>query len=137
VFAEPTGGTPLSRPEDELNVAQAGRLLMLKVSGLPSGSLALGKKLYGWSSTTVVGGVPPMVGGEFVAVTVIEKAGREAESCPSLAEMTMPPYVPAFDAEGAPLRVPVALSKLAHDGRPAIEKESLEPSGSLADGLKL
>jgi hypothetical protein len=31
----------------------------------------------------------------------------------------------------------VAVSKLAHDGRPAIEKLSLEPSGSLALGLKL
>jgi hypothetical protein len=32
-----------------------------------------------------------MVGGEFAAVTVIVKAGREAESWPSLAVMTMPP----------------------------------------------
>ena len=49
----------------------------------------------------------------------------------------MPEEVPAFDAAGTPLKVPVAVSKLAQDGRPAIEKVSLEPSGSLAVGRKL
>ncbi len=44
VAAEPAGGVPLSRPELAVNVAHAGRLAMLKVSALPSGSLAVGTK---------------------------------------------------------------------------------------------
>ena len=45
---------------------------MLNVSGLPSGSLAVGAKPYSSPSTTLVAGVPLIVGGEFDAVTVIE-----------------------------------------------------------------
>jgi hypothetical protein len=45
VFAEPTGGVPLRRPELALNEAQEGRFATRNVSVSPSGSLAVGRKL--------------------------------------------------------------------------------------------
>ncbi len=78
-----------------------------------------------------------MVGGVFDTTTVTVNAGRAVESWPSLAAITMPGYVPACDADGVPLSVPVAVSKLAQVGLPEIEKVSGWPSGSEADGLKL
>jgi len=49
----------------------------------------------------------------------------------------MLPYVPTLSAVGAPDRVPLVLSKLAHDGRLVIEKVSALPCGSDAVGVKL
>ena len=41
-------------------------------------------------------------------------------------------YVPMFADVGVPLRRPVEVLKLAHDGRPEIAKRRLSPFGSLA-----
>jgi hypothetical protein len=44
-------------------MAQRGALLMLKVSGLPLGLETVGVKLYTLPTTTLVAGVPEIVGG--------------------------------------------------------------------------
>ena len=51
--------------------------------------------------------------------------------------MTMFEYVPMFAVVGVPLRRPVEVLKLAHDGRLEIAKRSVSPFGSLALGWKL
>jgi hypothetical protein len=68
-------------------------------------------------------------------LTVIAKAGNDAEAYPSLVLITIPEYVPAFVAAGVPLSCPVALLKLAHEGWFAMEKVRVLPEGSLAVGV--
>jgi hypothetical protein len=55
---------------------------------------------------------------------------------PSLTLMTMPEYVPTFDAVGFPLRSPVAVLKPAQDGAFCAENVNVMPLGPLADGWK-
>ena len=63
---------------------------MENVSVSPSGSVAVGVKSY-WLFTLIwPGGVPDIVGGALFAITVIENAGRLADSAPSLTVITMP-----------------------------------------------
>ena len=59
---------------------------MEKVSALPSGSLALGVKLYAEPELTDVAGLPLIVGGASVtgADTVMVNAGNEVVRVPSL-----------------------------------------------------
>jgi hypothetical protein len=56
---------------------------------------------------------------------------------PSLTEMTMLEYVPTFALAGVPETVPVAMLKVAHDGRFCTLKESASPSVSRAVGVKM
>src|SRR5690606_31152313 len=89
--------------------------------------------------TTVVGGVPEIVGGRLfgsAAATVIENAGREAVALASLTVVTMFEYVPTCREPGVPCRRPRDGSSDAHGGAFATEKVSLSPSGSLAVGAK-
>src|SRR5690606_1736835 len=58
-------GVPSTRPVVGENAAHGGRFTMLKCRMSPSASLASGTKRYGISSSTIDGGVPPIVGGEF------------------------------------------------------------------------
>lgn len=53
------------------------------------------------------------------ALTTIEKAGREALAVPSETEMVMFEKVPA--EVGAPVKLPVAVLKVAHEGLLLIE----------------
>ena len=70
--------------------------------------------------------------------TWIENAGSATLAVPSLTLMTMFENVPMFAVRGVPLRRPVEVLKVAHDGRLEIEKRSVvPPSGSLAAGVKL
>lgn len=62
----PAPGVPVRRPVAELNVAQAGRFWMLNVKASPSGSEALGWKLYASPARSDVWGVPVIVGARFV-----------------------------------------------------------------------
>ena len=80
-------------------------------------------------------GVPEIVGALFAAVTVIEKAGRLADSEPSEAVMTMAANVPALAAAGVPESRPVDVLKLAHDGLFEMLNVSAWPSGSDAVGV--
>lgn len=48
------------------------------------------------------------------ALTAIEKAAKEALAVPSDTLMVMPEWVPA--AVGLPVRLPVAVLNVAHDG---------------------
>jgi hypothetical protein len=118
VFAEPTGGVPLRRPELATNEAHDGRFAMLNVSRFPSGSLAVGRKPYVSPSTAADDGLPPIVGGLFVGgvgagtgdgvgvgtgtmgwlaaaeTTVTVKRGRLSTDWPSLTEMRIPYDLP-------------------------------------------
>lgn len=97
------------------------------------------------SFVTVVAGIPLMVGivlevvGAVLGtlVTVIENAGSDTLSTPSLTVMTIPLVVPIFALLGVPLRVPVLLSKFVQTGRLVILKIILSPSASFALGVKL
>ena len=83
-------------------------------------------------------GVPLIVGGWFaMSRTWIENAGSATLTWPSFTEMTMFEYVPMFADVGVPLRRPVEVLKLAHDGRLEITKRSVSLFGSLALGWKL
>ena len=74
-------GVPCNVPFVGLNVAQAGRFVMLKVSVPPSGSLAVGVNAYAVPAVTNVGGTPVIVGGWFgAALTTIENAASAALS---------------------------------------------------------
>ncbi len=62
-------------------------------------------------------------------------AVRLVEALPSLTEMTMFAKLPV--ADGVPLRRPVCASNDAQDGLLLIEKVSVLPSASCADGVKV
>ncbi len=112
---------PVNAPVEVLNDAQDGLFCTEKVRVLPSGSLAAGLKEYAEPATTVVAGDPEIVGGRLAAVppvTVIEKAGRDAEENPSLTLMTMLEVVAAV--VGLPLSRPLNALNVAHAGRLAI-----------------
>src|ERR1700732_1751034 len=81
-----------------------------------------------------VAGLPEIVSR---ATTLIENAGNDAESVPSLTLMTMFEYVPACADVGAPDSVPLVVLKLAQAGRFCTLNVSLSPSGSDAVGVKL
>jgi hypothetical protein len=86
-----TVGAPDSSPVPELKLAHAGGFRMAKVNGLPAGSLAVGTKSYVEPATTLVGGLPLIVGGAVLAAeaTVIVNAGSDAFSVPLLTLMVM------------------------------------------------
>ena len=67
-------GVPERSPVLALNVAQVGRFVMLYVSVLPSGSVAIGVKAYWTPTATVVAGVPLITGGRFVGGGVVPPA---------------------------------------------------------------
>ncbi len=111
----PGWAVPVSAPVATLNVAQAGLPEIEKPSTLPSGSLAVGAKLYAAPLATLTGGVPEIVGAVFPGTagagvpgavtpenTVIWKAGREAMIRPSDALTTILAVVPTSDSEGVP-----------------------------------
>ena len=60
-------GVPDRRPVPVLNVAQLGRFAMLYVNVLPSGSAPTGWNAYWAPTSALVGAVPDIDGGEFVA----------------------------------------------------------------------
>jgi hypothetical protein len=82
-------GEPCKRPVLVLKVAHAGKFTMLKVSALPSASLAVGLNAYADPATTEAGGVPDIVGAELLAVTVMLNAGNAVVAMPSLTRMLM------------------------------------------------
>lgn len=127
-------GVPLNWPELVLKVAHEGLFAILNVSVWPSGSDAVGVKVYDWPAVTDAGGVPLMTGGLFVASTVIEKLESETVAAPSDTEITMLDVVPRLLDVGVPLNRPVAVLKVAQAGRFVIEKLIALPSGSDADG---
>src|SRR6185503_4277074 len=130
-------GVPCNRPVVALNVAHAGRFVMLKVSVPPSASLAVGVNEYAVPAVTVVGGEPEIVGGWFgAALTTIENVASCAlPPCPSLTPMPMLANVPTLAVVGVPCSRPVAVLNVAHAGRLVILKVSVPPSASLAVGV--
>src|SRR5262245_38279915 len=89
-------GVPCNAPFAVLNVAHVGRFAIANVSALPSGSAAVGTKLYAVPCVAVIAGVPDMVGTRLLvgAVTLIVNAASATEVAPSLTEITMLPVVP-------------------------------------------
>src|SRR5512134_2646738 len=78
-------GVPYSVPVVASKVAQAGLPEMLKVSGSPSGSEAVGRKEYGRVATAEVTGVPLMVGARLVSCgpsTARTNEGRDVTKRP-------------------------------------------------------
>ena len=75
------------------------------------------------------------VGATVAALTVIAKAGREADAVPSLTPITIPEVVPTSAAAGVPLSCPLAVLKLAQEGLFVMEKVRLLPDGSVAVGV--
>jgi len=79
-----------------------------------------------------------MVGGVFgVLATIIENAGSEVVSVPSLTLMVIALVVPTSVLAGVPLMAPLAVLKLAQVGRLLTLKVRVSPSASLAVGTKL
>jgi hypothetical protein len=62
-------------------------------------------------------------------------AARAADLLPSLTLITMPAKVPTLELGGVPLRAPVVLLNVAHDGRFWTLKLSAVPAGPLALGV--
>jgi len=126
-------GVPVSRPVEVENVAHVGRLTIEKVSVSPLASLAVGWNVYALPATTVVTGVPEIVGGVFGrGDTLIENAGKEVLTVPSFTAMTILECVAAV--VGVPLKRPVELENVAHAGAFEIVKLSVLPSASEAVG---
>lgn len=75
-------------------------------------------------------------GGAAAAVTWILKAGSEADTLPLLTLIAMLAKVPTFALEGVPLRVPVEVLNVAHDGRFWTLKVSALPVGLVTVGVK-
>ena len=61
-FAKEVAGVPVNAPVEVLKLAQDGLFSIENVSASPSASAAVGVKLYGWPTTTELGGVPLIVG---------------------------------------------------------------------------
>jgi hypothetical protein len=122
-----------------LKVAHVGRFAMVKVSELPSASLAVGVNEYAVPCVAVVAGDPEIVGGRLAvgALTAIANAGNAADAVPSLTEITMLENVAVVPTGGVPLKRPVAVVNVAQLGRPAIANVSVLPSGSLAVGTNV
>lgn len=128
---------PDNRPVVVLNVAQDGRLLMLKVSESPSGSLAVGVNEYDCPATIEVAGDPEMTGGRLATSTSIWNVGNDLVNIPSLTLIWMLSYTPACATEGVPESRPVVAFRLAQGGLLLMLKVSAFPSGSEAVGVKL
>jgi len=99
---------------------------MENVSGSPLASDAVGWKLYALPVTTLVEGVPEIVGGVFVvvepgAVTVMENGASRAVDPPFVTLITMLEYVPASLTVGFPDSAPLYRLKYAQPGLFAIE----------------
>lgn len=113
---------------------------MLNVRVSPLISDALGWKLYDCPASTLVSGVPLIVGGELLtgaACTWIEKTGSWALVVPSLTLILMLLWMPTLPLAGVPLNRPVDWLKLAQAGLPVMENVRALPSASDADGWKL
>ncbi len=87
----PVGGVPVNAPVCMLKVAQAGLPAIANVSGLSSGSAAVGTNVYGVPAATDVIGAPEIVGGELVVgiVTTSVNGGSDTVALPSVTAITM------------------------------------------------
>src|SRR5690349_5459422 len=120
-------GVPLRRPVVALKFSQLGLPVIENCSVLPSGSDAVGVNVYAWPTVTLVRGVPEMVGARLagaVVATVIENAGSDTVSVPSLTEITMPEVVPTLFEAGVPVSMPVAGVNVAQLGLLVMENVS-------------
>jgi hypothetical protein len=105
---------------------------------LPSGSDAVGRKLYALPTVADVDGAPEITGARFPVLPVeIWNAGNDALAAPSVTVILMFDQVPAV--WGAPVNLPLYTEKVAQLGLLAILKRSAcgPLSGSAALGRKL
>ena len=112
----PVRAVPHNSPVTVLNDAQPGRFCTLKVIGSLFRSDAVGTNEYAVPAVTDDDGVPLIVGLAFAAVTVIEKAGKEAVETLSETVMAMPAYVLSSPDRGVPESCPVDVLNVAQPG---------------------
>jgi hypothetical protein len=124
-----------------LKLAQAGRLIIAKVSAPPLTSEADGAKKYACPAITLTGGVPEIVGGvvggvdDCAAAIVIRNGPTVALPTPSETPISISFVVPTSAVVGVPLSSPVAVLKLAQEGIFVMSKVSAELSGSETPGV--
>jgi hypothetical protein len=83
-----------------------------------------------------VGGVQLKVAEPFAtSLTVMLNAGNDTVVRPSDTRMTMFEYVPTCALVGVPLKRPVDVLKVAHEGRLEMLNVNLSPFGSRAVGV--
>ena len=131
-------GVPASVPVVASNEAQDGLLAMLKLSLLPSGSDAVGRKEYFVPATTPGAGVPPMVGARLAASgqsTRRTNGSRDADALPSVTLILTRLEVPTSPSLGVPARVPVRESNVAQAGLPLTWNVSRSSFASNASGV--
>ena len=132
-------GVPLSKPVAVLKFAHDGRFVTENDSVAPLGPLAEGWNAYAPPATSVVAGVPEIVGDgatlDWPASTCTENGDRVAVLQPSLTAIAILEYVPTLLLEGAPDSWPLLVLKLAQAGMLAIAKTRVRPSESLAVGV--
>jgi len=110
-------GVPDRRPVVVLNAAHEGLFCTEYVSVAPSGSDAVGWKVYCAPAVTAVAGVPEIVGAAFgAAATWIVNDAREAVATWSVTVIVMRAEVPTDPAVGVPDRRPVVALKFASTG---------------------
>jgi hypothetical protein len=127
---------PESVPLVALKTAHAGRFVMLKVSGSPSASDAVGRNEYDLPTVATFPGAPEIVGGLLPEDTAIENAGSAVVTWPSFTLIAMFEWVRLSEDGGVPYSLPVKRLKLAHAGLLAMLKLSVSPSESEAVGRK-
>jgi hypothetical protein len=146
-------GLPLKAPVTLLKLAHEGLLAIVKVSVSWLASEAVGWNEYVAPATTVVIGVPEIVGGVLLggvvggdgeegggleagaAMIVMAKGVSEAlPPLPSLTEMLMSAVCPTSPAAGVPVNCPELVLNSAQSGLPSIANVSVLPSASLAEG---
>ncbi len=110
-------GVPDNWPVKLLNDAQLGRFCTLNVIGSLFGSDAVGTNEYAVPAVTDGDGLPLIVGVAFAALTLIEKAGREAVETLSLTVIAMFEYVPSSPGCAVPESSPVDKLNVAQPGR--------------------
>ena len=123
-------GVPDNRPVAVLNVAQAGRFVMLKVNAPPRDRWPSAERIRGARGDSV-GGAPVIVGGWFGAALTTSRTPRASVALTVADADTMFANVPTLAAAGVPCSRPVVVLNVAQLGWLVMLNVSVPPSGRL------